>query len=479
VTRVRPVTRRRFPLWTALGTVLIVALVLGSGVLTSSPPTAAQRAVSIESVVRCPTCEDLSVAQSTAPTAVAVRVAITQLIAEGRTDQQIQEYLAARYGSSIVLDPPASGWSLLVWLLPLVAGLVATSVLVVVLVRRRRLSPGGPGGGSRAGGAPLTPAAVEERREFLTRSLADADAEYLAGDLSDQDYLALRQRDMLRLAALPAQTDGGWADGGPGDGGPRDGGPAGGAAPVRPPAGAEPATTGISVAVDERAPGPEAPALATSAQAPADSPADSPGDSRADSPGDAEPQVRGRSRRSWWFLGGAVVAFGAALILAVSLFATNRQPGQSITGSFAQSQQQQIEETLGQAATDEDEGQAGRAAQLYQSVLDKHPDNEVALAQLGWLEYETGVHGNSSPLIADARVKIRRAVHLDPGDYAARLYLGTVLLQRDDTPSGAVDQYRRFLADGPPAALVKQASPEIRAAFGGAGLPVPSGLSGG
>ena len=123
--------------------------------------------------------------------------------------------------------------------------------------------------------------------------------------------------------------------------------------------------------------------------------------------------------------------------MAVTLFATNRQPGQSTTGSFAQSQQQQIEETLAQAATDENQGQAGQAAQLYQSVLDKHPDNEVALAQLGWLEYQTGVHGNSAPLIADARAKLCRAVRLDPGDYAARLYLGTVLLQRDGNSGGS------------------------------------------
>ena len=97
-----------------------------------------------------------------------------------------------------------------------------------------------------------------------------------------------------------------------------------------------------------------------------------------------------RSRRSWWFLGGAVAAFGAALVLAVSLFATNRLPGQSATGSISLSQSQQVEETLAQAATYQDQGQPVQAAQLYQSVLATHPDDEVALAQLGWLEYETG-----------------------------------------------------------------------------------------
>ena len=93
-------------------------------------------------------------AQSTSPTAVAVRAAVGQLVAEGRSDQQIRAYLVDRYGSSIVLDPPVSGWSLAVWLLPLLAGLAATVALAVVLVRRR-MSGGVPGdrdgshGGSR------------------------------------------------------------------------------------------------------------------------------------------------------------------------------------------------------------------------------------------------------------------------------------------------------------------------------------------
>jgi cytochrome c-type biogenesis protein CcmH/NrfG len=168
-----------------------------------------------------------------------------------------------------------------------------------------------------------------------------------------------------------------------------------------------------------------------------------------------------------------VLSFAAALVVAVSLFASDRQPGQSATGSFAQTQTQQIEETLDQAASDENQGQVGAAAQLYQSVLDKHPDNEVALAQLGWLEYQTGVQGSSTSLIDDARTKLTAAVGLDPGDYAARLYLGTLLFQRDGDAAGAVSQYRRFLADHPPEALVAQAAPELRAAYQKAGVVLP------
>ncbi|HEX3980403.1 MAG TPA: tetratricopeptide repeat protein, partial [Acidimicrobiales bacterium] len=169
----------------------------------------------------------------------------------------------------------------------------------------------------------------------------------------------------------------------------------------------------------------------------------------------------------------------AALVVAVSLFASDRQPGESATGSFSQSQTQQIEETLDQAATDENQGQVGPAAQLYQSVLDKHPHNEVALAQLGWLEYETGVQGSSTSLIDKARTDLTAAVGLDPGDYAAHLYLGTLLFQRDGDASGAVSQYRQFLADHPPQTLVAQATPELRAAYQKAGVALPSQVAAG
>jgi cytochrome c-type biogenesis protein CcmH len=421
------VTRRRFPLWTALGVVLVVALVIGSGVLRSGTPTPAQRAYAIESVLRCPSCEDLSVAQSSASTAVTVRATVAGQIAAGRSDQQIEAYLVDRYGSSIVLDPPASGWSLLVWLLPVLGGAVAVTALVVVLLRRRTVTS--PEGGEPDPGPPASAAEAAERRRFLTRSLADADAEYLAGDLSDQDYLALRHRDMVRLASLGATATtedvGGGAD-----------------------------RAGVMVA-EAAGPGVE-----SEAETPTAPP--------------AAARSAKRSRRSWWFLGGAVAAFGAALILAVSLFATDRMPGQSATGSFAETPAQQTEENLAQAATDVNSGEGGQAAQLYQTVLDKHPDNEVALAQLGWLEYQSGQQGDEPSLISEARTKLNRAVALDPGDYAVRLYLGTVYLEQDDDPTAAVAQYGKFLADKPPAALVAQAASELRNAYQQAGVPVPA-----
>ena len=118
--------------------VLAVALVIGSGVTSSATPDAARRAAALETQIRCPSCEDVSVAQSSAASAIAVRHEVQRLAAAGVSDHAIEQRLVAQYGPSILLSPPDSGLSSLVWLLPLVAGLVAVGGLGVFFWRRSR-----------------------------------------------------------------------------------------------------------------------------------------------------------------------------------------------------------------------------------------------------------------------------------------------------------------------------------------------------
>ena len=102
--------------------VLAVALVIGSGVLSGKPQTSAQRAAAIESVVRCPSCIDVSVAQSDQSTALAVRHEIERQVAQGRTTAQIEQSLVSQYGQTILLEPPDSGGFAVIWILPIAAG---------------------------------------------------------------------------------------------------------------------------------------------------------------------------------------------------------------------------------------------------------------------------------------------------------------------------------------------------------------------
>ncbi len=131
----------RMPLWARVAiplVVLAVALAIGSGAFDSTPPTVAQRAVAIEATVRCPSCTDVSVAESNATTAIAVRHQIESMVAAGRSTADIDRVLVAEYGQTVLLVPPDAGGVPLIWIVPLVLGAAALIGVGVVFWRRSR-----------------------------------------------------------------------------------------------------------------------------------------------------------------------------------------------------------------------------------------------------------------------------------------------------------------------------------------------------
>jgi len=118
--------------------ILVGALVVGSGVLHRAPASSAQRAASIEADVRCPSCTDVSVADSDESTALAVRHQIEHLVAEGRSATQIDQVLVSQYGPTILLVPPRSDGVPLIWLIPIVLALGALAAVIIVFWRRSR-----------------------------------------------------------------------------------------------------------------------------------------------------------------------------------------------------------------------------------------------------------------------------------------------------------------------------------------------------
>ena len=107
--------------WPWLGAVLIVAALVVSA--QSNAVSDASRSAHLESLVRCPSCEDLSVAQSNATAAIAVRHEIERKVRAGESDTSILTSLEATYGSSILLSPPTAGLGTLLWLGPVLVGL--------------------------------------------------------------------------------------------------------------------------------------------------------------------------------------------------------------------------------------------------------------------------------------------------------------------------------------------------------------------
>jgi cytochrome c-type biogenesis protein CcmH len=120
--------------WLYLGALVVVATLVG--VLAPSTPTRAARVAHLESLVRCPSCEDLSVAQSNATSSIAVRHEIERRVAAGASDSAILTSLESTYGPTILLSPSTTGLGTLLWVVPV--GALALLVLLGWRLWRRR-----------------------------------------------------------------------------------------------------------------------------------------------------------------------------------------------------------------------------------------------------------------------------------------------------------------------------------------------------
>jgi cytochrome c-type biogenesis protein CcmH len=132
------------------GTAAAAVLAAASAWAAQPPPAAApapaaaqineQTVHDVASQLRCVVCQSLSVADSPSETANQMRGIIRERLAAGESPEQIRAYFVEKYGDWILLSPPKSGFTLLVWVLPFV-GLGIGLVLVAVLVRRWSRAP--------------------------------------------------------------------------------------------------------------------------------------------------------------------------------------------------------------------------------------------------------------------------------------------------------------------------------------------------
>jgi cytochrome c-type biogenesis protein CcmH len=82
--------------------------------------------------LRCLVCQGQSIADSDAPMAGDMRSLVRQRIAAGQDPEDIRRWLIARYGNWVSYDPPVSGNTLFLWLIP------AIGFLLALLIARRR-----------------------------------------------------------------------------------------------------------------------------------------------------------------------------------------------------------------------------------------------------------------------------------------------------------------------------------------------------
>lgn len=115
--------------------------------------------------LRCPKCQNNSIADSNAMIATDMRRRVYDLMQEGKSRQEIIDYMVARYGNFVTYDPPLTPLTVLLWVLPL-AAIVAGGWIIVARTRRRvrlrrePLPADTPVCGARAGWGVYVPGAV-------------------------------------------------------------------------------------------------------------------------------------------------------------------------------------------------------------------------------------------------------------------------------------------------------------------------------
>jgi cytochrome c-type biogenesis protein CcmH len=134
---------RRTAFTVAVVALLALAAVVVVDLLRPAPALSpAQQAAQLESELRCPDCQGLSVAESHTTSAAAIRDEVVRQVQAGRTPAQVRDYFVARYGQWILLEPSSPAWF---WI-PLVLVALGAAGLVAWLRAGR--------GGSRAPSPP-------------------------------------------------------------------------------------------------------------------------------------------------------------------------------------------------------------------------------------------------------------------------------------------------------------------------------------
>jgi len=95
-----------------------------------------RRTQDLASIMRCPVCQALSVADSPTTSALAMREEARDLLAVGYSESQVLEYFEKSYGEFILLAPKKKGLNWLVWLAPIVVLLGGGGLILGKLGRR-------------------------------------------------------------------------------------------------------------------------------------------------------------------------------------------------------------------------------------------------------------------------------------------------------------------------------------------------------
>ena len=101
-------------------------------------PVLEARAKALQKELRCLVCQGQSIDESNADLATDLRRLIRQQIQQGMSDDDIKNFLVARYGVFVLMKPPVQQDTAFLWFGPAILVLVGAGVIGVTILRARR-----------------------------------------------------------------------------------------------------------------------------------------------------------------------------------------------------------------------------------------------------------------------------------------------------------------------------------------------------
>ena len=132
---------------------LVLLFFLGSA-FADDPASLDRRVMNLAHELRCLVCQNQTLADSNAPLAQDLRGQIREQLAAGKSEQDVVDFLVARYGDFVLYRPPLKAATVLLWAGPFLF-LAFGAFLLVRFVRRRRVAEPALSAADRARAAKL------------------------------------------------------------------------------------------------------------------------------------------------------------------------------------------------------------------------------------------------------------------------------------------------------------------------------------
>jgi cytochrome c-type biogenesis protein CcmH len=153
--------------WLALGLLLLVGSVSAAvDTFEFSSEQERDRFYAIGAELRCPKCQNQNIADSDAPIASDLRKEVYRLLDEGQSDEEIVDYMVARYGEFVRYKPALNRETLVLWFGPLFFLLAGVLAIVLMVRRRQKVAASAPA-------AELSPQEQQRLDDLLNKKSQD------------------------------------------------------------------------------------------------------------------------------------------------------------------------------------------------------------------------------------------------------------------------------------------------------------------